>query len=81
MQHSPMYLLGYIPAHIKIHLVDKDVNAYAYGLSLAVVECETAVVRGDTDATSELLVGHKFRVALFLERQGKTISTIVREYV
>ena len=79
MQHSLMYLLGYILAHIKIHLVDKDVNTYAYGPSLAVVEYETAVVRGDMDTTSELLVGHKICVARFLEGQGKTISTIIRD--
>ena len=76
MQHSPMYMLGYIPAHIKIHLADKDVNAYAYGLSLAVVEDQTAVVRGDMDVTSELLVG---QVTRFLEGQGKTLSTIIRK--
>ena len=78
MQHSPMYLLGYIPAHIKIHLV-KGVDAYAYGLSLAIVGYQNVVVRGDMDATSELLVGHKIRVVRFLKGQGKTISRIVRE--
>jgi len=57
MGHSPMYLLGYIPAHNKIYLVDKDVNVYAYGLSLAVVEYQTAVLLGDMDAASELLAG------------------------
>jgi len=50
-----MYLLGYIPAHNKIYLVDKDVNVYAYALSLAVVEYQTAVLRGDMEAASELL--------------------------
>ena len=38
MPHSSMYLLGYIPAHNKMYLVDKDVNVSAYSLSLAVVE-------------------------------------------
>jgi len=55
MRHSPIYPLGYIPAHNNIYLVDKDVNVYAYGLSLAVVEYQTAVLRGDMDAASELL--------------------------
>ena len=48
-----MYLLGYIPAHNKIYLVDKEVNVYAYGLSLVVVEYRTAVLHGDMDAASE----------------------------
>lgn len=81
--HSPMYLLGYIPAHNKIYLVDKDVNVYAYGLSLAVVEYQTAVLREDMDAASELLAEipekHKNKVARFLEAQGKRLSTIAQE--
>jgi len=81
--HSPMYLLGYIPAHNKIYLVDKDVNVYAYGLSLAVVEYQTAVLRGDMEAASELLgdipAEHKNKVARFLEAQGRLVPTITTE--
>lgn len=83
MPHSPMYLLGYIPAHNKIYLVDKDVNVYAYALSLAVVEYQTAILRGDMDAASELLAEipakHKNKVARFLEAQGKALSTIIEK--
>jgi len=83
MRHSPMYLLGYIPAHNKIYLVDKDVNVYAYNLSLAVVEYQTAVLRRDMDAASKLLAEipakHKKKVARFLEAQGKPFLTIFRE--
>ena len=82
MLHSSMYLLGYIPAHIEIHLVDKDVNLYAYGLSLAVVEYQTAVLRGDMDAVSGLLTEipakHKNKVARFLEAQVKPLSTFAK---
>ncbi|KAF8871943.1 coatomer protein [Gymnopilus junonius] len=52
---TPLYLLGYIPAHNRVYLADKDVNVYAYSLSLAVVEYQTAVLRGDTDAAAEIL--------------------------
>ncbi len=56
---------------------------YAYGLSLAVVEYQTAVLRGDMDAASELLAEipakHKNKVARFLEAQGKPLSTIIEE--
>ena len=84
MPHSPMYLLSYIPVRIKIHPVDKDINIYAYGLCLAVVEYQTGVLRGDMDAASELLAGsqrakHKSRVARFLGGKGNTIYTIVKE--
>jgi len=83
MRHSAMYLLGYISAHNKIYLVHKDVNVYAYGLSLAVVEYQTAVLRRDMDAASKLLAGipakHRNKVARFLEVQGKTFLTIFRE--
>jgi len=80
---QPIYLLGYIPAHNKIYLVDKDVNVYAYGLLLAVVEYQTAVLHGDMDAASELLAEipakHKNKVARFLEAQGKPLLTIFVE--
>ena len=85
MRHRPMYLLGYIPAHNKIYLVDEDVNVYAYCLSLAVVEYQTAVLRGDMEAASELLAEmpakHKNKVARFLEAQGKPLSTFAREKI
>jgi len=67
MLHSAMYLLGYnILAHNRIYLVDKDVNVYAHGLSLAVVECQTAILRGDMDGASELL-------AEISQEQGRAI--------
>ena len=85
MRHRPMYLLGYIPAHNKIYLVDEEVNVYAYGLSLVVVEYQAAILRGDMDAASELLAEipakHKNKVARFLEAQGKPLSTFAREKI
>jgi coatomer subunit beta' len=79
-----MYLLGYIPTHNKIYLVDKDVNVYAYGLSLAVVEYQTAVLRGDMEAANELLAEipaeHKNKVARFLEAQGKLLPGMTTEF-
>jgi len=70
-------------AHNKIYLVDKDINVYAYGLSLAVVEYQTAVLRGDMDAASALLAEvpakHKNKVAQFLKAQGRPLLTIFME--
>ncbi|KIM41967.1 hypothetical protein M413DRAFT_27504 [Hebeloma cylindrosporum] len=52
---TPLYLLGYIPAHNRVYLADKDLNLYGYSLSLNVVEYQTAVLRGDMDAADEIL--------------------------
>ncbi|KAK0499429.1 coatomer WD associated region-domain-containing protein [Armillaria luteobubalina] len=52
---TPLYLLGYIPAHNRVYLADKDVNVYGYSLSLSVVEYQTAVLRGDMAAADEIL--------------------------
>ncbi|KAL0950314.1 hypothetical protein HGRIS_010289 [Hohenbuehelia grisea] len=52
---TPMFLMGYMPAHNRVYLADKDVNIYSYNLSLNVVEYQTAVLRGDTEAAAEIL--------------------------
>ncbi|KAF8634631.1 hypothetical protein AX15_000808 [Amanita polypyramis BW_CC] len=68
---TPLYLLGYIPAHNRVYLADKDVHIYGYSLSLAVVEYQTAVLRGDTESANELLATlpkeQLNKVARFLE--------------
>ncbi|KAI0076912.1 coatomer beta [Panus rudis PR-1116 ss-1] len=71
---TPLYLLGYIPAHNRVYLADKDVNVYSYTLSLSVVEYQTAVLRGDMDAANELLPNipkeQRNKIASFLESRG-----------
>lgn len=70
---TPLYLLGYIPSHNKVYLVDREMAVYAYSLSLAVVEYQTAILRRDLTAAAELLAnvpeGEKNKVARFLEAQ------------
>jgi len=72
--NSPLYLLGYIPAHNRVYLADKDLNLFGYSLSLNVVEYQTAVLRGDTDAADEILptlpTDQLNKVARFLEGRG-----------
>ncbi|KAF9074741.1 coatomer WD associated region-domain-containing protein [Rhodocollybia butyracea] len=46
---TPLYLLSYLPAHNRIYLADKDLNVYSYHLSLAVVEYQIAVIKGDME--------------------------------
>lgn len=71
---SPLYLLGYMPAHNRVYLADKDLHIYGYSLSLSVVEYQTAVLRGDMDAAAEILPSlpkdQLNKVARFLESKG-----------
>ena len=75
--NSPLFLLGYIPAHNRVYLADKDLNIYGYSLSLNVVEYQTAVLRGDMDAAEEILPtlpkDQLNKVARFLEGRGTNL--------
>jgi coatomer subunit beta' len=66
--------MGYIPSHNRVYLADKDVNVYAYSLSLSVVEYQTAVLRGDMESANEILPTlpkeQLNKVARFLEGRG-----------
>ncbi|KAI6146426.1 coatomer WD associated region-domain-containing protein [Pisolithus tinctorius] len=70
----PLYILGYVPVHNRVYLADKDMNIYAYTLSLNVVEYQTAVLRGDMDSAAEILPSipkeQLNKVARFLEARG-----------
>lgn len=69
-----MFILGYIPAHNRVYLADKDMNVFGYSLSLSVVEYQTAVLRGDMDSAAEILPTlpkeQLNKVARFLEGRG-----------
>ncbi|KAI9655862.1 MAG: Coatomer subunit beta' [Trizodia sp. TS-e1964] len=71
---SATYLLGYLPRDGRVYLADKDVNVTSFALSLAVVEYQTLVLRGDMDLAAETLEtipeDQRNRVARFLEGQG-----------
>ncbi|KMU80505.1 coatomer subunit beta [Coccidioides immitis RMSCC 3703] len=71
---QPMYLLGYLPRDGRIYLADKDLTAVSFSLSLAVVEYQTLVLRGDMESASELLPDipqdQMNKIARFLEGQG-----------
>ncbi|CCG82449.1 putative COPI vesicle coat beta' subunit [Taphrina deformans PYCC 5710] len=71
---SGMYMLGYIPRDGRIYLADKDVNVSSYALSLAVVEYQTLIIRGDHDEAANVLetipADQKTKIARFLEGQG-----------
>lgn len=74
MTCRPLFLLGYVPAHNRVYLVDKDVNVYSYALSLSMVEYQTAVLRDDMEAAAEILPSipkeHRNKIAAFLEGRG-----------
>jgi len=71
---APHYLLGYLPRDSRIYVADKDVNVVSFALSLAVVEYQTLVLRGDLDAAEEILPSvpkdQNNKIARFLEGQG-----------
>lgn len=71
---SGMYMLGYLPRDGRIYLADKDINVSSYALSLAVVEYQTMIIRGDHDEAAQILesipADQKAKIARFLEGQG-----------
>jgi coatomer subunit beta' len=75
IRNREMYLLGYLAAHNKVYVCDKDVNVYGCGLSLSVIEYQSAILRGDLDTANELLpsvpADQRNRIARFLEGQGE----------
>lgn len=70
-----IYLLGYLPAHNRIYVTNKDMNIMSYSLSLTVVEYQSAILRGDMPAAEAILPSipsdQRNRIARFLEAQGK----------
>jgi coatomer subunit beta' len=68
------FLLGYIARDGRVYLADKDVNVVSYALSLAVVEYQTVVLRGELEAAEEMLASipedQMPKIARFLEGQG-----------
>lgn len=81
-----MYLLSYSPRESKIYLADRDVNIYAWSLSLTVIEYQTAILRGDVDTAADILPtipsDQRNRIARFLESQDlKELAMNVTEDV
>jgi coatomer subunit beta' len=70
-QHS---IMGYLAKEDRVYLVDKSLNIVCYKVMLAVLQYQTAVMRGDFDAANELLPNipesEYTKVARFLESQG-----------
>jgi len=70
-QHT---VLGYLAKEDRVYLVDKSLNVIAYKVMLAVLQYQTAVMRGDFDAANTLLPNipesEYTKVARFLESQG-----------
>jgi coatomer subunit beta' len=71
---QPMYILGYLARDGRIYLCDKDVQVVSFALSLALVEFQTLVLRGELEAAMEMLPDisqdQKSKIARFLEGQG-----------
>lgn len=69
-----MFLLGYLPRDNKVYVCDKDMNVLAYYLSIAVLEYQTVIMRGELEMADELLDSIPSKdyntIARFLEEQG-----------
>jgi coatomer subunit beta' len=72
-----MYLLGYLPAHNRVYVADKDMGIFSFALPLSVVEYQTAVLRGDMATADEILptvpADQRNKIARFLEGQGECL--------
>lgn len=71
------FLLGYVARDGRVYLADKDMNVISYILSLAVVEYQTHVLRGEIEAADALLdtmpIEERPKIARFLEGQGSRL--------
>ena len=67
-------VLGYLAKEDRVYLIDKSLNVVSYKIMLAVLQYQTAVMRGDFDSANELLPSipesEYTKVARFLESQG-----------
>lgn len=67
-------ILGYLAKEDRVYLIDKSLNVTSYKVMLAVLQYQTAVMRGDFDTANELLhsipESEYTSVAKFLESQG-----------
>ncbi|KAL9183551.1 hypothetical protein ACHAXT_004407 [Thalassiosira profunda] len=67
-------VLGYLAKEDRVYLVDKGLNIVSYRVMMAVLQYQTAVMRGDFDAANELLAAipesEYTTIARFLEAQG-----------
>jgi coatomer subunit beta' len=67
-------IIGYLAKEDRVYLIDKSNNVTSFKVMLAMLQYQTAVVRGDFDAANELLPmipeDEYLKVARFLEAQG-----------
>jgi len=68
------YLLGYLARDNKVYVADKDINVSSYHLSLAVLEYQTLVLRGELEQANQDLLPNiektdLLKISRFLEAQ------------
>lgn len=69
-----MFILGYLPKHNRVYLIDKQYNVFSYQLLVSVLVYQTAIVRQDFEGAQHALRDvpreHHAKLAQFLESQG-----------
>lgn len=76
-----MFLLGYLAKEGRLYLADKDLTVVSYKLQTAIVNYQTAILRGDVTAARRFLPDiaddQRNRLAQFLESQGLREEALV----
>ncbi|KAI8867406.1 Coatomer, beta' subunit [Ramicandelaber brevisporus] len=71
---SQMSILGYVSAHNRLYLADKDMNVVSYILPARVIEYQVAIIKGDLTTAHHLLpdipLDQRAKLAHFLVSQG-----------
>lgn len=74
LAERPVYLVGFLPRENRLVCVDKDVNVSTHVLAMAVIDYETAILRGDLATAHSLAPSippeQANKVAQFLDTQG-----------
>lgn len=63
-----------MPAQDRVYVADKDMNLYAFALSLSFIQYQSAALRGELDLANEILpsvpVKMRNKLARFLDAHG-----------
>ncbi|KAL6942413.1 hypothetical protein ACO0QE_003588 [Hanseniaspora vineae] len=72
---KPSYVIGYLPKDSRIYVTDRDMTVTSYSISVAVLEFQTLVLRGEIDAAFEEILpnvsgkDNLMKISRFLEAQ------------
>lgn len=81
ISEKPLYLVGYLSREDRLILTDKDAAVITFNLSTAVIDYESAILRGDMEVANSLIpripMDQHNKVARFLDLRGKEEEKLV----